>query len=84
LLDKVVASGCPPATVMSSNFGGFDLVACDVEVDGIAWSHGPRRASPILGPSSPCDRPRLSLIRAIHSRPATDRPDIQDYSVRLG
>ena len=43
LLDKIVASGCPPVTRMSSNFGDFNLVADDVEEDGVAWGYGPRR-----------------------------------------
>ncbi len=43
LLDTIVASGCPPATTMSSNFGDFNLVAHDVAEDGVAWGYGPRR-----------------------------------------
>jgi hypothetical protein len=29
---------------MTSSFGDFRLVANDLEVDGVAWGHGPRRA----------------------------------------
>jgi flavin-dependent dehydrogenase len=44
LLDSIVASGCPPVTTLASYFGDFRLVARDLEVEGIAWGYGPRRA----------------------------------------
>jgi 2-polyprenyl-6-methoxyphenol hydroxylase-like FAD-dependent oxidoreductase len=43
LLDKIVASGCPPIATLISDFGDFPLVAADVAVDGVAWAYGPRR-----------------------------------------
>ena len=44
LLDRVVASGCPPVNSVTSSFGDFRLVADELEVDGVAWGYGPRRA----------------------------------------
>jgi flavin-dependent dehydrogenase len=44
VLDKIIASGCPPVTSMTSYFGDFRLPARDLEVDGVAWGYGPRRA----------------------------------------
>jgi flavin-dependent dehydrogenase len=44
LLDRIVASGCPPVTSMLTCFGDFPLVADNLEVDGVAWGYGPRRA----------------------------------------
>jgi flavin-dependent dehydrogenase len=44
LLDRIVATGCPPVSSMLSYFGDFPLVAHNLEVDGVAWGYGPRRA----------------------------------------
>jgi 2-polyprenyl-6-methoxyphenol hydroxylase-like FAD-dependent oxidoreductase len=44
LLDRVVASGCPPVEVATSYFGDFRLEARDLQVDGVGWGYGPRRA----------------------------------------
>jgi flavin-dependent dehydrogenase len=43
LLDKVVASNCPPVTTCISDFGDFPLVAENLVLDGVAWGYGPRR-----------------------------------------
>src|SRR5262245_12928675 len=44
LLDQITASGCPPVTSLTSDFGDFRLVAENLVVDGIAWGYGPRRS----------------------------------------
>jgi flavin-dependent dehydrogenase len=44
LLDKVVASNCPPITTCTSDFGDFPLVARNLIVKGVAWGYGPRRS----------------------------------------
>src|SRR4029450_6107757 len=44
VLDKIVASGCPGVTSMTSYFGDFRLPARNLRVDGVAWGYGPRRA----------------------------------------
>lgn len=44
LLDKVVAAS-QPVRSMLTDFGDFPLVAHDLEVDGVAWGYGPRRAA---------------------------------------
>ena len=44
LLDKVLASGCPPITKFSSNFGDFTLSGqAPEELDGLPFAVGPRR-----------------------------------------
>ncbi|HEX2032697.1 MAG TPA: NAD(P)/FAD-dependent oxidoreductase [Chloroflexota bacterium] len=43
LLDRIVASGCPPVTTMTSHFGDFPLVASNLVLDGVAFAYGPRR-----------------------------------------
>src|SRR5215472_8685943 len=45
LLDRIVASGCPPVTSMLTYFGDFPLVAHNLEVDHVAWGYGPRRSA---------------------------------------
>ena len=91
---KGIPSPDPPASASVSNqeshptsarhSAHHSLVNADV-AGGVAvtWSYESFPSPPLAGRPPP-DRPRLSLIRAIHSRPATDRLDIQDYSVRLG
>src|SRR5262249_33968496 len=44
LLDRIVATGCPPVTSILTYFGDFPLVAHDLELDGVAYGYGPRRA----------------------------------------
>jgi flavin-dependent dehydrogenase len=44
LLERIVATGCPPVTSMMSHLGDFPLVVHDLERDGVAWGYGPRRA----------------------------------------
>jgi flavin-dependent dehydrogenase len=44
LLDRIVASGCPPVSTVLTYFGDFRLAAHQVELDGVAWGYGPRRA----------------------------------------
>jgi 2-polyprenyl-6-methoxyphenol hydroxylase-like FAD-dependent oxidoreductase len=44
LLDRITATGCPPAMRNTSYLGDFPLVATELQVDGIAWGYGPRRA----------------------------------------
>jgi flavin-dependent dehydrogenase len=43
LLNRIVASGCPPVTNLTFDLGDFPLSAQNVELDGIAWGFGPRR-----------------------------------------
>lgn len=43
LLEKIVATGCPPLTTHLTDFGDFPLIARDVQKDGLAWGYGPRR-----------------------------------------
>ena len=45
LLDRVVATGCPPVTTFSRDAGDFPLVGVDLIVDGVALGYGPRRAA---------------------------------------
>lgn len=44
LLDSIVAAGCPPVSRLTFDFGDFPLAVRDVELDGVAWGYGPRRA----------------------------------------
>jgi 2-polyprenyl-6-methoxyphenol hydroxylase-like FAD-dependent oxidoreductase len=43
LLDRIVASNCPPVDVQTLDFGDFPLTARDLVIDGVAWGYGPRR-----------------------------------------
>jgi flavin-dependent dehydrogenase len=43
LLDRVVATGCPPVTELCSYVGDFRLRARGLSVDGIGLGYGPRR-----------------------------------------
>src|SRR4051794_116608 len=45
LLDRVAATGCPPVTTMTSDYGDFPLVGRDLLVGGVALGYGPRRAA---------------------------------------
>jgi flavin-dependent dehydrogenase len=43
LLDKVVASNCPPVRSYCLDLGPFSLTGCPPPVDGVATGYGPRR-----------------------------------------
>jgi len=45
LLDRVIATGCPAITAMSSDLGDFSLAAKDLTVDGAPVAFGPRRTA---------------------------------------
>jgi len=45
LLDRVLATGCPPITSFTTDFGDFPLVGNDLSVDGVPFACGPRRAA---------------------------------------
>ncbi|HEX5501447.1 MAG TPA: NAD(P)/FAD-dependent oxidoreductase [Thermomicrobiales bacterium] len=45
LLDRVVATGCPPVTTITSDYGDFPLVGRDLAVGGVPAGLGPRRAA---------------------------------------
>jgi 2-polyprenyl-6-methoxyphenol hydroxylase-like FAD-dependent oxidoreductase len=45
LLDRVLASGCPPVTRFTSDMGDFALTGTELEVDGIPMGVGPRRSA---------------------------------------
>jgi flavin-dependent dehydrogenase len=44
LLSTIVATGCPPVSSVTFDLGDFPLEAHNVELDGVAWGYGPRRA----------------------------------------
>ena len=43
LLDRVVATNCPPLTTHLSDFGDFPLIGRDIRVGNVAWGYAPRR-----------------------------------------
>ena len=43
LLEKVVATNCPPITTHLTDFGDFPFVGRDIRVGNVAWGYGPRR-----------------------------------------
>jgi flavin-dependent dehydrogenase len=43
LLERLVASGCPPITTITRDTGPFPLVGRDLVIDGVAAAYGPRR-----------------------------------------
>jgi flavin-dependent dehydrogenase len=45
LLERVLATGCPPATSLTTHFGDFPLVGTELVVDGVPVGLGPRRAA---------------------------------------
>lgn len=45
LLDRVVATGCPPATTITLDTGESRLVGRDLMLDGVAAGYGPRRGA---------------------------------------
>ena len=45
LLDRIVSTGCPPATSNVIDLGDFPLAADRLTVDGVALGYGPRRSA---------------------------------------
>ena len=45
LLDRIVATGCPAITEMSTDYGGIQLRGRELELDGVATAYGPRRVA---------------------------------------
>ncbi|MGH2618044.1 MAG: NAD(P)/FAD-dependent oxidoreductase, partial [Thermomicrobiales bacterium] len=45
LLERIVATGCPPVTSMTLDQGDFPLTGENLAVDGVALGYGPRRAA---------------------------------------
>ena len=43
LLDKVVATNCPPIVTHLTDFGDFPLAGRDIHLGNVAWGYGPRR-----------------------------------------
>jgi len=43
LLERVVATNCPPITAHLTDFGDFPLIGRDVQVENVAWGYAPRR-----------------------------------------
>jgi len=43
LLDRVVATNCPPLTTHLTDFGDFPLTGRDIRVGNVAWGYAPRR-----------------------------------------
>jgi glycine/D-amino acid oxidase-like deaminating enzyme len=43
VLERIVASGCPPVSMVTIDLGDFPLQARDLWLDGVAWGYGPRR-----------------------------------------
>ena len=44
LLERVVATNCPPITTHLTDFGDFPLIGRDIQVGNVAWGYGPRRS----------------------------------------
>jgi flavin-dependent dehydrogenase len=45
LIDRIVATGCPPATTIRLDTGELTLIGRDLVVDGVAAGYGPRRGA---------------------------------------
>jgi flavin-dependent dehydrogenase len=45
LLERVIATGCPPSTTLTFDTGEIRLVGRNLVVDGIAFGYGPRRSA---------------------------------------
>jgi len=45
LLDRLIATGCPPARSTTLDLGDFPLVGRGLAADGVAMGYGPRRAA---------------------------------------
>ena len=43
LLERVVATNCPPLTTHLTDFGDFPLIRRDIRVGNVAWGYAPRR-----------------------------------------
>ena len=43
LLERVVATNCPPLTTHLTDFGDFPLIGRDIRVGNVAWGYAPRR-----------------------------------------
>lgn len=43
LLEKIVATNCPPIDTHFTDFGDFPLIGSDIRVGNVAWGYGPRR-----------------------------------------
>jgi len=43
VLEKIVATNCPPIATHLTDFGDFPLVGRDIRVGNVAWGYGPRR-----------------------------------------
>src|SRR5499427_9888957 len=43
LLEKVVATNCPPLTTHLTDFGDFPLIGRDIRMGNVAWGYAPRR-----------------------------------------
>jgi flavin-dependent dehydrogenase len=43
VLERIVASGCPPVSTLTIDLGDFPLEARDLWFDGVAWGYSPRR-----------------------------------------
>ena len=44
LLDRIVATGCPPVTSVSTDYGDCALASENLSIEGVALGYGPRRA----------------------------------------
>jgi flavin-dependent dehydrogenase len=45
LLERIVATGCPPSTTFTVDTGEFRLTGRDLVLDGVAFGYGPRRGA---------------------------------------
>jgi flavin-dependent dehydrogenase len=45
LLDRVLSTGCPPLTALTTDLGDFPLTAADLVADGVPIACGPRRTA---------------------------------------
>jgi len=43
LLERIVATNCPPLTTHLTDFGDFPLIGRDIRVGNVAWGYAPRR-----------------------------------------
>ena len=43
LLDRLLATGCPPIRKFTMDLGDFPLTGTELEMDGVAFGYGPRR-----------------------------------------
>ena len=72
LLDRIIATGCPPTTTFTIDTGQIRLSGKDLVLDGIGFGYGPRRG--------PLDR---VLVEAAMEAGAEFRPGcaVQDYLI---